>query len=103
MNRSWKSPFQKIHEQLIEVAKFSDQDRILQRAVEEIIDVPSPRPFEKSEEQTEIGEMVQLISLERLQQRCVEPLVDMAAPRVMKDLVEVARLIPQERHLERTG
>ena len=42
--------------------------------------------------------MVQLISLERLQQRGVEPLVDMAAPRVMKDLVEVARLIPQERH-----
>ena len=47
--------------------------------------------------------MVQILLLERLQQRCVEQLVDMAAPRVMKALVEVARLIPQERHWERKG
>ena len=48
-------------------------------------------------------EMVQILLLERLQQRCVEQLVDMAAPRVMKALVEVVRLIPQERHFERKG
>ena len=54
-------------------------------------------------EQTEIVEMVQIISLERLQQRGVEQLVDMAAPHFMKDLVKVMRLIPQERHLELTG
>ena len=71
--------------------------------MEEIIAVPSPRPFEKSEEQTEIGEIMQIISLESLQQRCVEQLVDMTATRVMKDLVEEVRLIPQERHLERKG
>ena len=89
------------NEQFIEVAKIPGQDRILQSAVEEIIDVPGPRPFGKSEEQTEIAEMVQLISLERLQQRCVEQLVDMAATRVIIALVEVVRLIHQERHFER--
>ena len=42
-----------------------------------------------------------VISLERLQQRCVEQLVDMTAPRVMRALVEVVRLIHQERPFER--
>ena len=71
--------------------------------MEEIIDVPSPPPFEKTLEPTEIVEMVQIISLERLQQRSLEQLVDMTAPHVMKDLVKVVGLIPQERHVERTG
>ena len=84
--------------QLVEVTKISDQDRILQGAVEEIIDVSSPPPCEKSEELTEIDEMGQIISLERLQQRCVEQLVDMTAPHVRKELVEVMRLMSQERH-----
>ena len=94
-------PVPKDTQQLIEMATFSDQDRILQRALEQIIDVPGPPPFEKSEEQTEIGEMMQIISLERLQQRGVEQLVDMAATRVIIALVEVVRLIHQERHFER--
>ena len=52
-------------EQFFEVTKISGQDRILQGAVEEIIDVSGPPPCEKSEEQTEIDEMGQIVSLER--------------------------------------
>ena len=90
-------------EQLIEVVKISGRDRILQGAVEEIIDDPDPRPFEKSVKQTEIVEMVQIISLERMKQRSVGQLVDRAAPHIMTDLGKVVGLIPQERHIERPG
>ena len=67
--------------------------------MEEIFDVPAPRHFEQTVEKIEIVQVVQTISSERLQHRTVEQLDDVAVPHVMNDIVEVVRLIPQERLL----
>ena len=95
-------PVPQVAEKLIGVPKIASQERILQRAVEQIVDVPAPRPFELTAEQTEIVEMVQIITPEGLQQRTVEQLVEIAVPHVLMDFVEVVWLVPQERLSEHT-
>ena len=80
-----------IMEDIVEVIQLVPQERIQERIVEEIIDVPVPQWIE------EMIEVVKLIPQERVENRTAEQIVDVPVPQIQEELVEVIQLVPHER------
>jgi len=90
----------------------SSKERVQQRTVEQVVDVPVPQVVE------EVIEVAKVIPQERVQQRTVEQVVDVPVPQIVEEIleqvvdvpvpqvveevVEIAKVIPQERVQQRT-
>ena len=72
---------------VVEVVQIIPQERIQQRIVEQIVDVPVPQVVE------EILEVIKVIPQERVSERIVEQIVDVPVPQVMEEIVKVVRFI----------
>ena len=80
-----------IVEQVAEVPKTSSRDRILQRAAEQIPNVPVPEMV------TQLAEVPETVSRDGVQQRTVVQIVDAAVPQAVEELAEVSRVFSQDR------
>ena len=78
-----------IVEQAAEVPKTSSRDRTLQRAAEQILDVPLPEMV------TQLVEVPETVSPDRFQQRTVEQIVDAPVPQVVEELAESFKVSPR--------
>merc|ERR1712032_363258 len=67
-------------EEIVEIAKIISQERVQQRTVEQVVDVPVPQVVE------EIVEIAKIIPQERVQQRTVEQVVDVPVPQVVEEI-----------------
>ena len=88
---------QKVPQEIFEVIQPIPQERVAERNVEHIVDVPVPQI------QEQIVEMVKVIPQEGFAERMMEQIVDVPVPQVMEETVEVAHSIPMERIPERVG
>ena len=84
-----------IVEQTAEVPKTSSRDRTLQRAAEQILDVPLPEMV------TQLVEVPETVSQDRIQQRTVEQIVDAPVPQVVEELAESFKVFSQDRIQQR--
>ena len=84
-----------IVEQAAEVPKTSSRDRTLQRAAEQILDVPL------LEMVTQLVEVPETVSPDRIQQRTVEQIVDAPVPQVVEELAESFKVFSQDRIQQR--
>lgn len=70
------------------------QERVMQRQVEQIVNMPFPQIME------DLVEVVKIISQERVSHWIVEQ-IDVSVPQVVDEIVEVRWLVPQERIVQR--
>ena len=77
--------------QLVEVPETVSEDRIQQRTVEQIVDVPFPQAVE------ELAEVFRVYSQDRTQQRAVEQTIDTPATSLVEMIVEVPVIRTQEK------
>ena len=84
-----------IVEQAAEVPKTSSRDRTLQRAAEQIPNVPVPEMV------TQLMEVTETVSPDRIQQRTVEQIVDAPVPQVVEELAESFKVFSQDRIQQR--
>ena len=75
--------------------KTSSRDRTLQRAAEQILDVPLPEMV------TQLVEVPETVSPDRIQQRTVEQIVDAPVPQVVEELAEIFKVFSQDRIQQR--
>ena len=68
------------------------QERISERIVEHIVDVPVPQM------QEQIVEVIKVIPQELVSERIVEQIVDVPVPQIVEEIVEVVQIIPLESH-----
>ena len=79
-----------IVEQAAEVPKTSSRDRTLQRAAEQIPNVPVPEMV------TQLVEVPETVSRDGVQQRTVEQIVDAPVPQAVEEPAEVSRVFSQD-------
>ena len=84
-------------EQDTEAPKTSSRDRTLQRAAEQIPNVPVP------EMPTRSAEVPETVSRDGIQQRTVEQIVDAPVPQAVEELAEVSRVFSQDRIQQRAS
>ena len=84
-----------IVEQAAEAPKTSSRDRTLQRAAEQIPNVPVPEMV------TQLMEVPETVSQDRIQQRTVEQIVDARVPQAVEELADVFRTFSQDRIQQR--
>ena len=84
-----------IVEQAAEVPKTSSRDRTLQRAAEQIPNVPVPEMV------TQLAEVPETVSRDGVQQRTVEQIIDASVPQAVEELAEVSRVFSQDRIQQR--
>ena len=75
--------------------KTSSRDRTLQRAAEQIPNVPVPEMV------TQLAEVPETVSRDGVQQRTVEQIVDAPVPQAVEELAEVSRVFSQDRIQQR--
>ena len=85
-----------IVEQAAELPKTSSRDRTLQRAAEQILDVPLPEMV------TQLVEVPETVSPDRIQQRTVEQIVDAPVPQVVEELAEISKVFSLDRVQQRS-
>ena len=85
-------PFQ---EEIMKVVKPFPAERILERTVEQLVDMPVPQI------QEQIMEVANTIPRERISERIVEHTRDVPVPQIREQIVEVVKNIHQERISER--
>ena len=84
-----------IVEQAAEAPKTSSRDRTLQRAAEQIPNVPVPEMV------TQLMEVPETVSQDRITQRTVEQIVDAPVPQAVQELADVFRVFSQDRIQQR--
>ena len=84
-----------IVEQAAEAPKTSSRDRTLQRAAEQIPNVPVPEMV------TQLMEVPETVSQDRIKLRTVEQIVDAPVPQAVEELADVFRVFSQDRIQQR--
>eukprot|EP00971_Amphidinium_carterae_P172822 3425841-Amphidinium_carterae.1 len=69
--------------------------QVINRNVEQILDVPVPQTVE------EIVNVPKIVPQERVQNRVVEQIVDVPVPQTVEEIVNVPKIVPQERKQNR--
>ena len=85
----------RVVEQVTGVPKTSSRDRTLQRAAEQIPNVPVPEMV------TQLMEVPETVSQDRIKQRTVEQIVDAPVPQAVEELADVFRVFSQDRIQQR--
>ena len=77
-----------IIEEIVEVVRLIQQERIQQRTVEQTVDVPVPQVVE------EMVDVLQIILLERISERIIDRIVDV--PVVMQSQVRIIQTVQKK-------